>query len=453
MKKLLTLCLLTLTSHLYAQVFESTLKNGLTVLIKPDHRAPIAIVMTWYRVGSADEVGGLTGLSHALEHMMFKGTASVPVGVFSKMIAEHGGQDNAFTNQDYTAYFEKISTKALDMTLKLEADRMHNLLLSGEEFSKEIKVIREERRMRVEDNPQSLALERFMATAYLTSAYQHPVIGWMSDLMHLNIHELKKWYNKYYAPNNATLVIVGDVDPQKVLPQIEHYFGAIPKHPLPVRYLQEEPISYGQKQVAVNSQAQQPILLLGYTTPSLGYINFLNQLQPHSPPVPHTEAYALEVIAGLLDAGENGRLTKSLIHDQHLAATVNAYYDLFTRYQTQFMLFVIPTQESTIAQLKNALLNEISKLKKTLVSPQELKRIQTQLIAQDTFGQDALFSQAMKLGLVTTIGLNHQVIDDYKTNLLAVTPQQIMDTANKYLNDTCITETTLNPQLINKAKS
>ena len=285
MKKWFSLLLFTFASHLYAQVFESTLKNGLTVLIKPDHRAPIAIVMTWYRVGSADEVGGLTGLSHALEHMMFKGTPNVPAGAFSKMVARNGGQDNAFTNQDYTAYYEKISTKALDMALRLEADRMRNLLLSEEEFAKEIKVIREERRLRVEDNPQSLVLERFMATAYLTSAYQHPVIGWMSDLMHLNIHELRNWYNTYYAPNNATLVIVGDVDPQKVLSQIEQYFGSIAKHPLPTRYLQEEPISYGQKQVTVNAQAQQPILLLGFTTPSVGYVHFLNQSQQQSVPM------------------------------------------------------------------------------------------------------------------------------------------------------------------------
>jgi zinc protease len=453
MKKLCALLLFTLTSHLHAQVFETTLNNGLTVLIKPDHRAPIAIVMTWYNVGSADEVGGLTGLSHALEHMMFKGTPSVPMGMFSKMVAEHGGQDNAFTNQDYTAYYEKISTKALDMALKLEADRMRNLLLTEQEFSKEIKVIREERRMRVEDNPQSLALERFMATAYLTSAYQHPVIGWMSDLMHLNIQELRTWYNKYYAPNNATLVIVGDVDPQNVLPQIEHYFGSIPKHVLPARYIQEEPISYGQKQVTVTTQAQQPILLLGYTTPSLGYLNFLNQSQPNTSPASTADAYALEVIAGLLDAGENGRLTKTLIHTQHLAATVNAYYDLYTRYQTQFMLFAIPTQAHTTLELKQALLNEVHQLQKTLVLPQELKRVQTQLIAQDTFGQDSLFSQAMKLGLVTTIGLNHRIIDDYKANILAVTPQQILDTANTYFRDDFITETVLYPQSINKAKS
>jgi zinc protease len=444
MKKLLSILLLTLSPGLFAEVVEFNLANGLHVLVKPDHRAPIAITMVWYKVGSADEIGGQTGLSHALEHMMFKGTPTIPAGKFSQIIAGHGGQDNAFTNQDYTAYYEKISAPALNTALRLEADRMSQLNLSAEEFSKEIQVIKEERRLRVDNNPQALTVERFDATAYLSPAYQHPIIGWMSDLEHLHVETLRKWYQQYYTPNNATLVIVGDVDPEKVKARVEHYFGHIQQHMVPQRFPQEEPKPLGNKQVELHTLAQQPILLMGFTTPSLGYLALSPQKDASA-----TDPYALEVIAGILDAGGNGRLTKSVVNTQHIAVVANAYYDLYTRYQTQFMLFAIPATNHTLGELKNAFLQEMNHLKTSLISPQELKRIQTQLIAQKTFAQDSLFGQAMEMGLVETIGLNYHVIDEYNAHVLSITPEQIMTCAKKYFCDTCLTEAQLYPKSSN----
>lgn len=416
-----------------------TLNNGLKVLIKPDHRAPIATVMVWYRVGSSDEPGGLTGLSHALEHMMFKGTPNVPAGVFSKRIAELGGQENAFTNYDFTAYFEKISTASLKTVLTLEADRMQHLNLSEEEFAKEIKVIREERRLRTDNVPQSLAIERFMATAHLSPPYQHPIIGWMSDLMHMQLSSLRQWYERYYAPNNATLVIVGDVTPEAIRPLIETTFGAIHKQAHVQRHLQTEPPGLGIKQVTVHAKAQQPILILGYTVPSLKSSE--NKEEP----------YALEVLAGILDAGVNARLNQSIVQTQHLASTASAYYDLYTVYESQFMLLGIPTPGHTVNELKIALLEEIKKLSSVMVSDKELQRIKTQLIAQKAFQADSLFGQALELGLLETIGLGYRTGAEYPDKIQAVTKEQILKAAQHYFNHHQLTETTLTPDNI-KAK-
>ena len=219
--------LLTFITHVaFGQVQSYTLDNGLKVLVKEDHRAPVAVTMIWYNVGSADEPGGLTGISHALEHIMFKGTTKYPLGVFSKTIAGIGGQENAFTSTDYTAYFEKIAAEHLPTSLALEADRMQHLLLDETEFNKEIKVIQEERRMRTDDNPQALTFERYLSAAHLISPYHHPVIGWMDDIQHLSIADLKTWYQRFYAPNNATLVVVGDVKPKDVYALAQQHFGA-----------------------------------------------------------------------------------------------------------------------------------------------------------------------------------------------------------------------------------
>lgn len=254
MHKLLISLMMLLSFQAFSQVQEYTLNNGLKVLVKEDHRAPVVVSMIWYNVGSADEPVGITGVSHAIEHMMFKGTSKYPVGVFSKTIAALGGQENAFTNNDYTAYYEKLDADHLATSFELEADRMNNLLLNSEEFAKEIKVIQEERRLRTDNNPQALAFERFLATAHLTAPYNHPVIGWMNDLKQMKVEDLKKWYESYYAPNNATLVVVGDVNPEKVHALAERYFGSIAKRPIASRKPQQEPSALGKKWFTLTRQ-------------------------------------------------------------------------------------------------------------------------------------------------------------------------------------------------------
>ncbi|WP_133139319.1 M16 family metallopeptidase [Legionella genomosp. 1] len=415
-----------------------TLDNGLKVIVKEDHRAPVAVVMVWYNVGSADEPGGITGVSHALEHLMFKGTKKYPIGMFSKTIAGIGGQENAFTNTDYTAYFEKISASQLPIAFELEADRMQNLVLDPNEFSKEIKVIQEERRMRTDDNPQALTFERYLATAHLAAPYHHPVIGWMTDLQQMNVNDARAWYQSFYTPNNATLVVVGDVNPAKVHELAKLYFGQLKKKPSFVRKSQLEPPNLGAKSVAIHAPAKLPMLMFGYSAPTVKTAKT------------NWEPYALEVIAGILDAGESSRFAKNLVRGSHLASNVDIYYNLYNRYQTQFVLFGIPTQNHTMDELKTALLREIHRLQTEPVNGVELNRIKTQIIAQKTFEKDSIFGQAMELGLLETIGLGSETAESYTSKIQAITPAQIQEAAQRYLKENTITEARLYPLLQSK---
>lgn len=229
---------------------------------------------------------------------------------------------------------------------------MNHLLLDANEFAKEIKVIQEERRLRTDDNPQALAFERFLATAHLSAPYHHPVIGWMSDLKQMTVEDLREWYKKYYAPNNATLVVVGDVNPEQVRALAENYFGALPKQPIPERKLKKEPPELGQKIVHIQAAAKLPLLMIGYSVPSV-----VTAKEAYEP-------YALEIIAGILDAGDSARFSKKLIRGKHVANGADTYYNPYTRYQTQFIVYGSPNQNHTINDLQGGLLNELDDLKK-----------------------------------------------------------------------------------------
>lgn len=417
----------------FSQVQEYVLKNGMKVLVKEDHRAPVAVSMIWYNIGSADEPGGITGVSHALEHIMFKGTAKHPQGKFSEIIAANGGQLNAFTNNDYTAYFEKIAASRLPIALELEADRMRNLLLDGKEFAKEIKVIQEERRLRTDDNPQALAFERFLSTAHLAAPYQHPVIGWMSDLQQMTIKDLAQWYQRYYAPNNATLVVVGDVQAEKVHQLAQRYFGQIKKSQLPTRKHYIEPPTLGKKTVNIHAPAKLPLLMLGYSVPSVNTDK--NSMDP----------YALELIAGILDAGDSARFAKELVRGKQVASAVDTYYNLYSRYQTQFVIYGMPSQGNEIEALKKSLLDEIEKLKTQAVDNKELQRIKNQIIAQKTYEKDSIFGQAMELGLLETVGIGWKESYQYTDKIKQVTAKQIQEAAQRYFNEQSMTEAELIP--------
>ncbi|QRN02868.1 insulinase family protein [Legionella sp. MW5194] len=422
-----------LSSYAADNVHQYTLDNGLKIVVKEDHRAPVAVTMIWYNIGSADEPGGITGVSHALEHIMFKGTEKYPLGTFSKTIANVGGEENAFTNYDYTAYFEKIAASQLPTTFELEADRMQNLLLDKDEFAKEMKVIQEERRLRTDDNPQALTFERYLAAAHLADPYHHPVIGWMSDIKQMNIEDLKSWYQHFYAPNNATLVVVGDVNADKVYELAKLYFGQIPRRPDFIRKPQQEPPALGTKSVEIHAPAKLPMLMFGYSVPSVK--TAANEWEP----------YALEVIAAILDAGESARFARNLVRGSHVASNVDVYYDLYTRYQTQFTLFGIPTQSHSIAELKAGILKELQRLQREPVSAQELQRIKTQIIAQKTFEKDSIFGQAMEIGVLETLGLGWKTADVYTDRINSITPQQIQDAAKKYFRAESMTEAQLFP--------
>lgn len=441
MRKLLITLFMLLSCQTFSQVQEYILNNGLKVLVKEDHRAPIAVSMVWYNVGSADEPGDVTGVSHAIEHMMFKGTKKFPLGVFSKTIATQGGQENAFTNNDYTAYFEKMDASKLATSFELEADRMSNLLLDADEFAKEIKVIQEERRLRTDDNPQALAFERFLATAHLTAPYNHPVIGWMNILQQMKVEDLKQWYQRYYAPNNATLVVVGDVNPEKVHALAEQYFGGIAKKAVIERIPQTEPPALGKKAIVIEAPAKLPLFMMGYTVP--GVKTAKNAWEP----------YALELIAGILDSGEGARFAKNLIRGSHVATGVDVYYNLYSRYQTQFIVYGAPSRNFKVSDLKKGLIAELSSLKKIPVSQEELQRIKNQIIAQKTFEKDSIFGQAMELGLLETVGIGWNNTNNYAEAINSVTPEQIQQTAQRYFQEQNMTEAELKPVNPNEVKS
>lgn len=432
---LLTLlsCFLSLANASPIQTFQ--LNNGLKILVKEDHRAPVAVSMLWYHVGSADELPGTTGVAHVLEHLMFKGTKDTPKGVFSKTIASLGGQENAFTNTDYTTYFEKLAAANLETALKLEADRMQNLIIVDDEFYKEMQVIQEERRMRTDNNPQGLEFERFMAAIHLSAPYHHPIIGWMSDLQQMQPEDARNWYQQYYVPNNATLVVVGDVSADKVFKLADKYFGSIkPKQQL-LRKDQLEPPHLGSTLVHVNAPAQVPNLMLGYIVPS---VKANNTAHPRDP-------YVLEVIAGILDAGESSRLNQHLVRTTHLASSAAVSYNLYTRYQTEFILLLTPANDKNLSDLKTGTLKELKLLQQQAISKDELTRVKTQIVAQKTFEKDSIFSQAMELGLLDTIGLPEETVASYIKEINAVTPEEIMDVAKRYFNDYQMTEVHLLP--------
>jgi len=435
MRPIIMTLLIIFSYQSFGNVQQFKLDNGLKIIVEEDHRAPVVISMIWYNIGSADEPGGITGISHALEHLMFKGTKKYPLGVFSKTFTNLGGQINAFTTNDFTAYYEKIAAINLDTSFKLEADRMQNLIIDKEEFNKEIKVIEEERRLRTNDNPQALTFERFLATAHLSSPYHHPVIGWMSDIKQLQVEDARTWYKKYYSPNNATLVVVGDVTASKVRNLAEKYFGKIPKQQLEERKPQIEPPLLGKKIVEIHAPAEVPLLMLGFNCPTLKTTTLKNI---HAP-------YALELIAGILAAGDSGRVNTQLVHGKKVASSIDVYYNLFARYQTEFIIYGSPSESHKPAELKDGILAEIKKLQDELVSDTELKRIKTQIIAQKTFEKDSVFGKALEIGLLETVGLGWQTKDKYVKQINAVNAEEIQQVAKLYFNENNMTEALLIP--------
>ncbi|NOY63401.1 MAG: insulinase family protein [Gammaproteobacteria bacterium] len=413
---------------------ELILDNGLKVVVKEDHRAPVVVSQVWYKVGSAYEHSGITGISHALEHMMFKGTEKHPPGEFSRIIAENGGQENAFTGRDYTAYFQQLEASRLEISFELEADRMRNLTLPEEEFLKEIRVVIEERRLRTEDKPKALTFEQFNASAFVNSAYHHPVIGWMDDLESMTVEDLRHWYEKWYGPNNATLVVVGDVDPQQVFALAEKHFGALKPSEIATEKPRREITQKGIRNIVVKAPAKLPYLIMGYKVPVLGTAQ--KAWQP----------YALDVLSGVLDGGDSARFARRLVRGQQIAAGIGAGASITSRHQDLFLISGTPTEEHSIDELKAAIFEQIADLQQNLVSDQELERIKTQVVTGSVYEKDSIFYQAMQIGTLETVGLDWRMLDDYVDNIRAVTAEQIRDVANEFFIEDHLTVATLDPQ-------
>lgn len=429
----------------YAQtaslVHEYTLDNGMKVIVKEDHRSPVVVSQVWYKVGSTYEHDGITGISHVLEHMMFKGTEKHGPNEFSRIIAENGGRENAFTSHDYTAYFQEMEKSRLNVSFDLESDRMRHLKLDPKEFAKELQVVMEERRMRTDDDPQALTHEQFNAVAFLSSPYRYPVIGWMDDLQNLKVEDLRQWYQKWYAPNNAILVVVGDVNPDETLALAKKYFGPLKPSKITPDKPREEIQQIGIRRITVKAPAQLPYLLMGYKAPQ------------RTGAKDEWEPYALEVLAGVLDGGDSARFARHLVRDTQIAANTGAGYDMDARAQTLLLLNGTPSQGRTVTDLEKALREQVDKLRNELVSEDELKRVKAQVVAGDVYQRDSVFYQAMQIGSLEALGLSWRLIDEYVNRIRAVTPEQVREVARKYLDDDHLTVAVLDPQPIDEARA
>ncbi|MFZ9649288.1 MAG: M16 family metallopeptidase [Fluviibacter sp.] len=420
--------------------FETTLANGMRVVVREDHRAPTAVQMVWYRVGSIDERDGVTGVAHVTEHMMFKGTPSVGPGEFNRRVAAVGGRDNAFTSTDYTAYFQQVPATQLKTVMALEADRMRHLTLEPAGYSKEIQVIMEERRMRTDDQSSARVHEAMNAVAWQAHPYRRPVIGWMSDLEQMTVADVRDWYRRWYVPNNATLVVVGDVNHQQVFGWARQTYGAIPARALPERKQFEEPVQAGQRQLDVKAPADLPLLVMGWKVPRL------------NDPRKDVDPYALEMLAQILDGHDAARLPTALVKEQQVAVSIDTSYDSTNRGPSMFMLQASPRPGHTIDQLEQAIRGALAEVANKGVSEQELTRARSQLRASEVYKKDSMMGQAMEIGMLETLGYGWQASPLMLDKLNQVTVADVQRVAQSYFKDDQLTIARLVPQPLDAAE-
>lgn len=409
--------LLIFPSTLFAlEIKEHRFENGLKVLIIENHKAPVATFQVWYRTGSRNEPAGKSGLSHLLEHMMFKGTPRYGPSVFSKIIQKNGGTDNAYTTQDYTVYFEISSSDRTMLAFDLEADRMQNLTLDPKEVLSERSVVMEERRLRYEDDPQNSLFEEVVAAAYKVHPYQRPVIGWMSDLESIERDDLYKYYKVTYSPNNAVIVIVGDVKTDQIIEHANKSFGHIQSGPLRKSTASSEPDQKGERRILLRREAEMPYLLIAY----------------HTPAFPHEDSYSLAVLSLILSGGKSSRLYKSLVYEKKIALNVDTEYDGFNKDPYLFFLDATVFPEKNINDVEDALCTEIEKIKNRPPSEQEVQKARNQIEASFIMEQDSIYLEAMKYGMFEILG-DWRLIDRYLEGIRKVTPEDVTTVVKKYL--------------------
>jgi zinc protease len=420
--------------------FETTLPNGLKVIVREDPRAPVATQMVWYRVGSMDEVDGFSGLAHMLEHMMFKGTPKVGAGEFSRRVAAAGGRNNALTSSDFTAYFQQVPKEKLGEMMALEADRMRHLTVSPAEFAQEMKVVMEERRLRTEDNPQALLFEQAKAVAFQAHPYRRPVIGWMSDLEQMTAADAKAWHGDWYAPNNATLVVLGDVAHEAVFRLARQHYGRVPSRVLPSRRVSGEPSQRGVRRLSVKGSAELPLLLMAWKAPKIENMESADRVP-----------YALEMLAAVLDGHDAARLSRHLVREQRIAASVGASYDNLSRGPALFSLYASPLPGQTQAALEAALKAEIARIADDGVSEAELRRAKAQLIASEIYKRDSMFWQAAEIGQMEVLGFSHRDSATILARLESVKVADVQQAARRWFGDDTLTIGWLEPQSLEEA--
>ena len=425
-------------SQLTPTTFETTLTNGLKVIIREDHRSPMVMTQIWYKVGSSDESGNILGISHALEHMMFKGANKVPKDEFTRLSRIYGGSINAATSTNYTNYYQLYTKTYFPMALELEADRMSNLLLRQQDFEPEMKVVMEERRLRTDDNPRSLAFERFKWIAYPTSHYRQPIIGHMKNLQNIQLDDLKNWYKNWYTPNNAILVIVGDVDSESAIYQVQKYFGDIKAKKTPPRNDVLEFERVGYRHMEINSTVQVPNLYMAWNVRSL-----VTAKDPQ-------DAYTLNIIRNILDSGISSRLQDRLVRQKKTLTALSLSYDPYNRGDSLFSISALPAEGVSLQDAQKAIQAEIDLLKTELIHPQEMTRISAKFISNLIFNQDDIAGQAKMIGNLEVNGLSYRLMDELAKHYKSVSPQDIQRVANVYFVKDNLSTLYLSPEVPTK---
>ncbi|HTZ17474.1 MAG TPA: pitrilysin family protein [Dissulfurispiraceae bacterium] len=399
-------------------VEEFRLDNGLKILFIEDHKIPLATFQIWYRVGSVDEPAGKSGMSHFLEHLMFKGTPRYGSKVFSNLIQRKGGTDNAFTTRDYTMYHQSLPSDSIQLSIELEADRMKNLLLDPKELESERSVVMEERRMRYEDDPQNLLDEAVLATSLEVQAYRKPVIGWMSEIIDLSRSDLADYYGTYYSPDNAFIIMSGDVRPDKLMPLIKKEFGKIPPAGGKLKRIKTvEPQQKGEKIVYVEKEsAELPAIIMAY----------------HVPSFPDKDSAALDVLSTVLSGGKSSRLYRSLVYEKRIALDVSADYSGLYCNPFLFQLSATVAPGKDVKEVEKALLEEIGKLSKEPPSELEVQKARNQVEASFIFARDSGYSEALYTGMFEVVG-DWRLRDKYIEGIRSVTPEAVRDAAARYL--------------------
>ncbi|MGQ9571291.1 MAG: M16 family metallopeptidase [Thermodesulfovibrionales bacterium] len=395
------------------------MENGLKIIIMEDHKSPVATFQVWYRTGSRDEPAGKSGLSHLLEHMMFKGTSKYSSSMFSKTIQKNGGIDNAYTTKDYTVYFELLPSDRILLPVELEAERMQNLIIDPEETLTERDVVMEERRLRFEDDPQNSLFEEVVAAAFKTHPYQRPVIGWASDLKSIERNDIYAYYKAHYSPDNAFIIVAGDIKSDEIIKKIKSSFGNISPSKIQKKnncYL--EPDQRGERRVLLKKEAELPYILIAY----------------HTPNFPHDDSFALDVLSLILVGGKSSRLYKSLIYEKKIALDIDAEYDGFNIDPYLFFIDATAAPGKDINEVEKEIYTEIENIKKLPPSEKEVQKAKNQIESSFIIAQDSIYMEAMKYGIFEILG-NWRLINKYLEGVRNVTPEDITRVANKYLNE------------------
>jgi len=413
---------------------QAVFKNGVKLIVEEDHSAPVAMVQIWLKVGGRDEVPGKTGLAHVFEHMMFKGSKKLAPGEYSRRIAAMGGNDNAFTSHDYTAYFETVPSDRVDEVLSMEAERFGHLKLAADDFAKEIRVIMEERRMRTDDDPNSRMFEELSSVALRLSPYRDPVIGWMQDLKRLSITDVRAFYKTHYIPGSATVVVVGDVDFEHVKKTVKHTFGRLKKRPVAARFNPVEPEPIGPKRMVALLPAQLPMLAI--TTP----------VPVWHPGRNDAEAAAMAVATEILAGGRSAILNREIVDKQRKAFAAAAGYDAFGMGIDLWFAYGMLGPKQTPEAFEKAFWATINHLKKTGPDKAQLAAAKRRMIADEVFAQDSLYLRAKEIGILETIGIGADKRDVWLATIRKVTAKDIKQVLRRWIREERSTTGLLQPE-------